>query len=110
MIDDPIEDIKTFYHQAFRDFSSGCPLEYAPDQRPDTRGCLRDSRCAPHAWTGDGSRNASKRLALPITKLRSDVLRVLAMHRSPDSDIAGGIAINREGSGGRRPHRTVQHR
>ncbi len=34
---------------------------------------------------------------MPLTKLQSHVLRVLAAERSPDSYIAGGIVINREG-------------
>ena len=34
---------------------------------------------------------------MPITKFQSDVLRLLAAQRSPDSYIAGGVAINREG-------------
>lgn len=34
---------------------------------------------------------------MPITKFQSDVLRLLAAQRSPDSDIAGGDAINRDG-------------
>jgi len=34
---------------------------------------------------------------VPLTKLQSHVLRLLAAERSPDSYIAGGIAINREG-------------
>jgi hypothetical protein len=34
---------------------------------------------------------------VPLTKLQSHVLRVLAAGRSPDSYIAGGVAINRDG-------------
>ena len=34
---------------------------------------------------------------MPLTKLQSHVLRVLAAGRTPDSYIAGGVAINREG-------------
>jgi Nucleotidyl transferase AbiEii toxin, Type IV TA system len=34
---------------------------------------------------------------VPLTKLQSHVLRVLAGGRSPDSYIAGGVALNREG-------------
>jgi Nucleotidyl transferase AbiEii toxin, Type IV TA system len=34
---------------------------------------------------------------MPLTKLQSHVLRLLAMQRSPDSYIAGGVALNREG-------------
>lgn len=34
---------------------------------------------------------------MPLTKLQSHVLRILAAERSPDGYIAGGVAINREG-------------
>ena len=34
---------------------------------------------------------------MPLTKLQSHALRILAAHRSPDSYIAGGVAINRDG-------------
>ena len=34
---------------------------------------------------------------MPIGKFQSEVLRALAAQRSPDSYIAGGVAINREG-------------
>lgn len=34
---------------------------------------------------------------MPLTKLQSHVLRLLAAERTPDSYIAGGIAINRQG-------------
>jgi hypothetical protein len=41
--------------------------------------------------------SGSKSFAVPISKFQSEVLRVLAAQRSPDSYIAGGTAINREG-------------
>jgi hypothetical protein len=44
-----------------------------------------------------GLQNASKSFAVPIRKFQADVLRLLAAQRSPDSYIAGGIAINRQG-------------
>jgi hypothetical protein len=45
----------------------------------------------------DGAwRKISKDSAVPLTKLQSHVLRVLAAKRSPDSYIAGGVALNRE--------------
>jgi hypothetical protein len=46
----------------------------------------------------DGAwQNRLKDSAVPLTKLQSEVLRVLAAERSPDSYIAGGVALNREG-------------
>lgn len=49
------------------------------------------------AWTGGAWRSGSKPFAVPISKFQSDVLRLLAAQRTPDSYIAGGIAINRDG-------------
>jgi hypothetical protein len=46
---------------------------------------------------GGDWQSASKSFAMPISKFQSDVLRLLAAQRSPDSYIAGGIAINRQG-------------
>jgi hypothetical protein len=48
-------------------------------------------------WKAVVWRNGSKASAVPLTKLQSHVLRVLAAERSPDSYIAGGVVINREG-------------
>lgn len=48
-------------------------------------------------WKGGAWRSTSKDSAVPLTKLQSHVLRVLAAERSPDSYIAGGVALNREG-------------
>jgi hypothetical protein len=59
---------------------------------------LSPKRCAlMAAWMDGDSPNASKIFAVPITRFQSDVLRSLAAHRSPDSYIPGGVAINREG-------------
>jgi len=43
------------------------------------------------------SRSGSKSFAVPINKFQSQVLKALAAQRTPDSYIAGGIAINRAG-------------
>jgi hypothetical protein len=42
-----------------------------------------------------GPPSALQSFAVPISKFQSDVLRLLAAQRSPDSYIAGGLAINR---------------
>jgi hypothetical protein len=47
---------------------------------------------------GGAWRNILKDCAVPLTKLQSHVLRMLAAGRSLDSYIAGGVAINREGA------------
>ena len=44
-----------------------------------------------------GLPSASKNFAVPLTRFQSEILRTLARQRSPDSYIAGGVAINREG-------------
>jgi hypothetical protein len=48
-------------------------------------------------WKGDGWRKVLKGFAVPLTKLQTHALRVLAAQRSPDSYIAGGVALNRDG-------------
>jgi hypothetical protein len=48
-------------------------------------------------WTGGGLRNASRNCAVPLGKFQSRILLALAAQRSPDSYIAGGVAINRDG-------------
>src|ERR1700727_3158811 len=49
------------------------------------------------AWTGGDWRKALKGFAVPLTKLQTHALRVLSAQRSPDSYIAGGVALNRAG-------------
>jgi hypothetical protein len=48
-------------------------------------------------WKEGASRNGSKVFAVPLTKFQSYALGLLAAERSPDSYIAGGVAINRHG-------------
>ena len=48
-------------------------------------------------WKDGDWQNALKTCAVPLTSLQSRILRVLAGQRSPDSYIAGDIAINRDG-------------
>ena len=49
------------------------------------------------AWKAGAWPSGLKASAVPLTKLQSHVLRVLAAERNPDSYIAGDLAINREG-------------
>src|SRR5471030_323477 len=49
------------------------------------------------AWKAGGWRKASKGFAVPLTKLQIYALRALAAQRSPDSYVAGGVALNRAG-------------
>jgi hypothetical protein len=49
------------------------------------------------AWKAGGWRKASKGSAVPLTKLQTHALRILAAQRSPDSYVAGGVALNRAG-------------
>jgi hypothetical protein len=46
---------------------------------------------------GDGSPSILNVYVVPLSKLQSRLLRLLAGKRSPDSYVAGGIAINRDG-------------
>ena len=49
------------------------------------------------AWRAGGWRKTSKGFAVPLTKLQTHALRVLAAQRSPNSYVAGGVALNRAG-------------
>ena len=48
-------------------------------------------------WTDGVWRNGLRGCVVPLTELQSYVLRILAAQRSPDSYIAGGIALNING-------------
>src|SRR5262245_31741865 len=43
------------------------------------------------------SPNRSKRRPVPISRLQSEILRVIAASRDPESFVAGGVPINRSG-------------
>ncbi len=49
------------------------------------------------AWTGGVWPKTSRNCAVPLTRLQIDVLQLLAAQRSPDSDVAGGAALNHDG-------------
>jgi hypothetical protein len=75
-------------------------LEHAAHGGPYTRRRIGDYQGVGNA-RGHGLdgvwRNKLRDCAVPLTKLQSHVLRLLAAGRSPDSYIAGGVAINRDG-------------
>ena len=48
-------------------------------------------------WQGDDLPNRSSNCVVPISEFQSRILRLLAGQRRPDSYIAGGIAVNRDG-------------
>src|SRR5208337_4083427 len=72
-----------------------CARLESPPLRTPWRSPRRCGRMG--AWMDGGSPSGSKSFAVPISKFQSDVLRLLATQRSPDSYIAGGVAINRQG-------------
>ena len=41
-------------------------------------------------------RNRSNRRAVPLSKIQTDVLRLLASHRDPESYVAGATPLNRD--------------
>src|SRR5450759_4256374 len=49
------------------------------------------------AWKADAWRKTSRGFAVPRTRLQVYALRVLAAQRTPDSYVAGGVALNRAG-------------
>ena len=47
--------------------------------------------CARAGW-----RNRSSRLAVPLSKIQTDILRLLAIHRDPESYVAGSTPLNKD--------------
>lgn len=102
MTDDRSTEIQTLYHEAFRNFGSVALWNMRPVEEPTPADALAiTAALRTHgrmdAWTGDGSPSGLRRSAVPITEFQSAVLRLLAAERSPDSYVAGGVAINRAG-------------
>jgi hypothetical protein len=62
-------------------------MEHASGQAANPSRCTGNHGGSSYTWPH----------AVPITKFQSSVLRLLAAHRSPDSYVAGGVAINRDG-------------
>jgi len=93
------ESYAALYRRAFTEYSAGLCGTCGPSTIPVQRmRWLSPARCArTAAWKGVGWQSKSSEFAVPLTKLQSHVLRVLAAQRSPDSYIAGGVALNREG-------------
>jgi len=93
MTDDRTDAIKALYQRAFREFGSVALWNIRPKKEPTPADALRT-----HGRM-EGRRLAERieELSVPISKFQSDVLRLLAAQRSPDSYIAGGVAINRQG-------------
>lgn len=91
------EDLAGLYRRAFAEYGHAL-WNLRPVERPTPADALAITQALRTHGHLEGRRslNASKIFAVPITKFQSDVLRSLAAHRSPDSYIAGGVAINRE--------------
>lgn len=93
------DDFVTLYRRAFAEYGTQAygtcgqsTILRQPTLWRSRRPCERTE-----GWSGGVWRNGLKTSAMPLTKLQSHVLRLLAAERSPDSYIAGGVAINREG-------------
>lgn len=91
-------DFVTLYRRAFKEYGTQALWNMRPLENPTPAPWRSQKPCGPTAeWKADASQNALRSSAVPLTKLQSHVLRVLAAGRSPDSYIAGGAAINRDG-------------
>ena len=54
-------------------------------------------RCGSRVTAPPGvSPSRSKKPAVPLSKIQIDVLRLLAAHRDPESDVAGATPLNRD--------------
>lgn len=49
-------------------------------------------------WRLDDWRSRSSRTAVPLTRIQSQILRLLASHRDPESYVAGATPLNRTAS------------
>jgi hypothetical protein len=84
------EDLGSLYRRAFKDYGSRALWNMRPVEDPTPAAALAITRALrTHGGTGGAWRSRLRDCAVPITKLQSHVLRVLAAGRSPDSYIAG---------------------
>jgi len=94
-----VEDLVSLYRRAFSEYGVQASWNMRAMDSPTAADALASrERCGcTAAWMDDVWPKRLKASAVPLTKLQSQVLRVLAAQRSPDSYIAGGVALNREG-------------
>lgn len=86
---------------------TAAPSRSTGRKRFGTSACLRSRprkmrlslpvRCVSKAIGKPGSwQNKSRKPAVPLSKIQTDILRLLAAHRDPDSYVAGASALNRD--------------
>ena len=66
------------------------PIRPAPMPLPLRAACASKATCPPAA-----SPNGSNKPAMPLSNLQSEILRLLAAHRDPESYVAGSTPLNR---------------
>src|SRR5271166_1197189 len=67
-----------------------CPIRPRRTRWRLPAACALKATCA-HAYWPNGLR---KRAAMPLVKIQSDILRLLAAHRDPESYVAGSTPLN----------------
>ena len=79
--------------RAFREFHAQCFWYLRPDLQVSLDDVPRDrARAAPERWT---ERVPGRGPAMPLSAIQTDVLRLIAENRSPDSYVAGATVLHR---------------
>jgi hypothetical protein len=90
------QSFQTLYRRAFAEYRTRALWNMRPMEDPTPADALAITKALRTHGGMDGRRLAeqSRAFAVPLTKLQAHVLRLLAAERSPDSYIAGGVAIS----------------
>src|ERR1022692_1676645 len=70
--------------------ASRCPIPRLPMRWRSRTACGLRETCRRGGWG-----NRSKGLAVPLSKIQTEILRLLASHRDPESYVAGSTPLNR---------------
>jgi hypothetical protein len=92
---------KHWNHSISKPFSATAPPRFgAAGQYRIQRGKMRSPSPTACAWKAISKPalwpKRSNRPALPLSSIRSKVLKLLASHRDPESDVAGSTPLNRK--------------
>lgn len=94
--DAPSEDFATLYHRAFADYKLRALWNVREVEHPTAEEAMLITRSlrvegeTPAVW-----RSRSNEPVVPLSKIQTDVLRLLAAHRDPESYAGGSTPLNR---------------
>ena len=91
------EDLASLYRRAFAEYGARALWNKRELEKPTpadalvvTRGLRVEGNLKPADWL-----NRSSGPAVPLSKIQTDILRLLAAHRDPESYVAGATPLNR---------------